>query len=196
VPRTQVFFVYPDVAKAHLSGVENFPLPAVEKRIPQVVKFKKSSLHAKEYWGLSVVGDGLFVGKSTLNLPGVNGLFAERRFAKDEVITGYGGVTVTETFGQSLLGFGEYSHLKGMSSVPFAIDGIKNPSIAGVFGIQFANHNEKQVVTYNSKILFATVDKIHPVVVLVATRKITADEEIFCDYGKNWSSEFQQKKDT
>lgn len=164
---------------------------AYNLRIRQpVLKTKLRNLSYAQFFKLATVGNGVYVGLSTLGIPGCNGLFAETDFAKDQIITAYMGWTMSERVTSNLMEIYRHGFIKRMSEGHY-VDGLRIP-LKGIPGAQFANHAEKTHPSWNAELVVLHVNQINEYVVIRATRDIANDQEIFCCYGNGNSLIFEK----
>jgi len=168
---------------------------------------------------LSTVGNGCYLDKSKyLEKIGIKvfqwGLFAERDFKKDEIITWYNGYAVKAPKKESLLSNEQLSHLRTLFSLNILLVGnylqngtkITNPKIQlqGLGGASYINHakNKKDL---NVKFAYITTkdydqnfDTRAPhcndrIVVVAAIKDIMKNTEFLTSYGEDYN--FERKED-
>jgi hypothetical protein len=134
---------------------------------------------------VATIGNGLVVKKSNIAHPDAgNGLFADRDFRKNELVTFYDGRQMDASESKQLA---DKSYLRTLHSQHSAIDGLRDASSAqGRGGGSFANDGRNE---FNANVKFVSKDDSLTAVrtiYLQALRPIPKGEEIFVSYGKGY----------
>ena len=159
------------------------------RKIDSVKTTSSTKLSFKDLLSLPTVGNGVYVGVTTLSIPGCNGLFADTNFKRRQIITAYSGWSISDPL--NLWEMYRHGFLKRVCNDHY-VDGLRIP-LKGIPGAQFANHAEKNDTSrWNSELVMITVGSSEQVTVIRATRPIVKDEEIFCYYGAGDSLVFEK----
>jgi len=182
-----------------------------EQRIVHLDGFRRRLIRNK---GLSVIGRGVGIRKSLINKAG-NGLFAERAFSPNEIITEYTGLII-EYIPPNKLPWDWFSHSRALTYKQFTIIGNRTEtgelitdaavSRRGEGGAAFINDAriEKMDNVMFTHINTVTFDDAlgRPekrlwdgrMMVAIATRNIQSGEELYVPYGENfWKREEEER---
>lgn len=138
---------------------------------------------------LPTVGAGLSVRDSQIPKAG-NGLFADRAFAKGEVVTFVDGPVVSDTVVRDR-DQGLNTHVVTLMTHFLVVDALREPKLL-CGGGSFANDAMRKGA-YNVRFEIwdcADVERFGKVVVLRALRDIAAGEEVFVSYGPGYWRKF------
>jgi hypothetical protein len=134
----------------------------------------------------ATVGNGVVVRRSRLRNAGM-GLFAQRRFSRGELITGYEGNLVSHIQARTLQRNGKHSHVRTLRWKDLAVDGLKlRPAPRGSGGASYANDGRQTHANNASYVIRYVVDGVLPVCFLRAKRQIESGEEILVSYGRTY----------
>lgn len=155
----------------------------------------------------STVGDGVDVRRSRLNdatkdpnpdgvvVDAGMGLFAQRRFERGELITGFEGELISHAAARTLQRTGRHSHVRTLRWKDLAVDGIRTrPAPPGSGGASYANDGDgggrgtrrRRYANNAAFVIRYAVDGVLPVCFLRALRRIEAGEEILVSYGRTY----------
>lgn len=128
------------------------------------------------------IGNGVYPGPSTLGSAAGLGLFADRAFAKGELITWYDGQVRPAKWAAAAKPE-ELTHVRTLMMREAVIDGVKKPQrLSG--GASFAN-DARSAGAQSAKYFVKDIGAF-PCIVLKALRPIAAGEEILVSYGKRY----------
>ena len=136
---------------------------------------------------VAIVGPGgVKITQSTLQGAGL-GLFADKRFGKNDVITEYCGDVIDYNKAMEMRRLGIDSHVKGIEYMSSFIDGVRCWSTCvGKGGASFANDGTSSKLNNCTYYKFYDNTRATYRVFLKATRDIAIGEELFVCYGNGY----------
>lgn len=137
----------------------------------------------------AIIGNGVQILPSLMPNAG-NGLFADRDFKKNELITEYDGPRIDKASADKLREKHMHTHIRVVNSQYEYIDGYKDV-LVGKGGGSFAN--DATIQKQNNSIYFSKFDELRGRgrVFLKATKDIKKGEEIYVSYGKDYWRSFE-----
>jgi hypothetical protein len=150
----------------------------------------------------STIGDGVFVAPSKLPNAG-RGLFADKAFCKNDVITEYGGEVIDAKEGKRRRAKGQSSHIRSLVPMHACIDGrLVSASSKGEGGASFIN-DPLRAKLYNCKFVVKQADQgvvrtglsVLERCFVVALCDIRKGDELYVSYGNDyWVDVFTNKR--